>query len=79
MFKPPAISIVMGSSTCPPPGLGEHYDLVGEQAEAEFCEARCLEIAKCNLFWHGEQGGTKVCRWYRIAETSRQRLASQES
>ena len=64
VFKPPPVSIVMGSFTCPPPGLAEHYDLAGEQAEPDFCEARCLENPECNFFWHGEQGGTEVCRLY---------------
>ena len=40
---------MMGSSTCLPPGFGEHYDLVGKQAQAEFCEARCLGTAECNF------------------------------
>ena len=79
VFKLPAISIVMESFTCPPPGLAEHYDLAGEQAEAEFCEARCLETAECNFLWHGEQEAPRFADCTGIAETSRQRLAFQES
>ena len=54
-----------GGFTCPPPGLAEHYDLAGDQAEAEFCEARTLETAK-GLLLAWQQGGTDVADCMRV-------------